>query len=328
VAGRPAGLVTRAVELLGWAVTACAGLLALTQAFGIGGLPVLYVLQALTPVLLLPAVPLAVAAAATGRLGLAATNALVATALVVLVAPAVIAVDAPVPPPGTPSLRVAHSNVYYRSREPDAAAATLLGMDADVLAVTEYTPRLAAALAARGAAAAYPHRVEVPSWDASGVALHSRHPIVEVISTSIGTRPGLDVVIDADGTRVHVLVVHPVPATRRRTMQRWAADLAEIGRVALARDLPVLLVGDFNAARWHPEFRRLLRRGFRDAHESLGRGLARSWPLGRRIPPFVRIDHALVSGAVLPVRIADVVVPGSDHVAFVVDVALSPPSVA
>ena len=65
------------------------------------------------------------------------------------------------------------------------------------------------------------------------------------------------------------------------------------------------MTGDFNASWWHPQMRRLMRRGgWRDAHIDTGHGLSCSWPnerwhtVFRWHPPFVRIDHALVNDGV------------------------------
>ena len=55
-------------------------------------------------------------------------------------------------------------------------------------------------------------------------------------------------------------------------------SLATIGDEATSPGPPTIVVGDFNASRWHPPFRRLLRRGLRDSHEWLGHGFSTSWP--------------------------------------------------
>ena len=39
---------------------------------------------------------------------------------------------------------------------------------------------------------------------------------------------------------------------------------------------------------------------------------------------FVRLDHGLVRGAVAPVRVREVPLPGSDHRGFVVLLSLAP----
>ena len=78
-----------------------------------------------------------------------------------------------------------------------------------------------------------------------------------------------------------------------------------------------VLAGDLNASAGHPGFRGLLRT-MDDAGEASGRWLVRTWPHGRRVPPFVALDHVLTRG--LAVESFEAVrVPGSDHDAILVD---------
>ncbi len=88
---------------------------------------------------------------------------------------------------------------------------------------------------------------------------------------------------------------------------------------------PTLVVGDFNTTYWQPAFRELLTAGpgYRDGHALMGKGLTASWPDNKRVPPFARIDHALVDSRVVPVNVHNVTLPGSDHIGFVIDVAVS-----
>ena len=95
----------------------------------------------------------------------------------------------------------------------------------------------------------------------------------------------------------------------------WAQDLDRLHTWQLAQpaDQPLFMAGDFNASQSHPAFRAMLE-GLTDAHRATGGGWVRTWPQGRRIPPFVQLDHVLgrgvtaVDAGVTPVR-------GSDHAA-------------
>ncbi len=73
------------------------------------------------------------------------------------------------------------------------------------------------------------------------------------------------------------------------------------------------MAGDFNASQSHPEFRAMLD-GLTDAHRATGGGWVRTWPQGRRIPPFVQLDHVLGRG-VTPVDAGVTAVRGTDHAA-------------
>ncbi len=85
---------------------------------------------------------------------------------------------------------------------------------------------------------------------------------------------------------------------------------------------PAVMTGDFNAAWWHPEFRAILANGWRDVHHTVGRGLSGSWPVDRLLTPrFIRLDHALVNDGLVVGHVADVDIPGSDHLGLLVSVS-------
>lgn len=297
------------------------GLLAITQTVGWTGLSIVYAAQAMTPYLLTPAIPIAVVAARFERSALAFVSAAVACCLLWLTLPVVFH-DRPAPAAARGvQLTIAHANVYRGNSDAATAAAALLDTDADVIAVTEYSDRFGRRLREAGVLDSHPYVLERDPGDRDGVALFSRHPITSGAVTSIGHQLGIEATLDVHGTAVRVLVVHPLPAVDRPALRRWRDDLPTIGDRALASSLPTVVVGDFNASRWHPAFRRLLDRGLHDAHEQLGRGFSVSWPMGFAVPPFVRLDHAVLTERLTPTAVSDIDVPGSDHRGFVVTVA-------
>ncbi|MCX6522562.1 MAG: endonuclease/exonuclease/phosphatase family protein [Actinobacteria bacterium] len=336
MADRPARLVTalrralvrirESLPLLGWIATASIGFVAISQAFGFTWIPALWVLQALTPLVLGAAAPLAVIGVLTRRRTMAAVNLGVLIALVWLVFPVVFHADPGARAPDARPLSVVSGNVYYRTDRPDEIAAALLALDADVIAMTEFSAPVEDAFARLDADGRYPFVAARAPGDRNGVAVYSRYPIIDRTIGPIGQGLAVDVVLDVDGVATRVVVVHPLPGTDGPSLEAWSGDLAAIGTIAGpdADGARTLIVGDFNATRWHPAFRDLLRRGWRDAHEVLGDGWSRSWPTGGPIPPLVRIDHALVGDAVAVTDVSDVALPGSDHRGFVVTVAIDP----
>jgi len=314
-------IVGTLARLAVWIATAAMGALAITQAFGVTGIPVVFVLQALTPFLLAPAIPLATIAALAGWHRMALVNVGVAAAVLWLSAPLAIH-DQPVPATaGATSVTVAHANTYYRTDRPELAAATLLALDVDVLAITEYSWQFGHAFDEAGGAQRYPYEAVRSPGDRNGIALFSRYPIVDSIITPIGQAMAIDATVVVDGSPLRLVVVHPLPGTNTASLDTWERDLRAIDD-AVDPDPATILFGDFNATRWHPAFRDLLDEGWLDVHESLGRGWSMSWPTDVVGPPFVRIDHALLGEDVSVGRVRDLDVPGSDHRAFVIDVAL------
>ncbi len=199
--------------------------------------------------------------------------------------------------PESRPLSIVHANLLYINHRVADVPASLATLDADVITFSELTPSHAARLQASALAAEYPYRIELPARHASGTGLWSRYPVTERVTARTKHHT---VVADvaAPGGTIQVIVVHTQSPIDHH--HQWLSDLDRLG--ALCVDQPAVMTGDFNAGWWHPEFRRLLRRGgWRDAHIAVGRGLSCSWPTDqwhvafRWHPPFVRLDHALAN---------------------------------
>jgi endonuclease/exonuclease/phosphatase (EEP) superfamily protein YafD len=319
-------LVRRVVRLLAWLATAGIGTVAASQAFGGTWLAPLFVLQALTPYLVVLGVPLLVVAvwlrarlmallALAGVLGLGS-----------LLIPMFDRPELPVVEPTAPRLVVAHANAYFENERHDLAAVDIMSIEADVLAVTEYSYEVAEQLTRQGVAERYPYRAVRDAPYRNGIALFSKFPLVDALVAPIGTQMGIVATVEVGGRPVRVIVAHPLPGVRQQDIGQWADDLRSLGRLVGSSDVPTLVVGDLNSSRWHPPYRHLLAWGLTDAHEALGRPWSMSWPMDKPGPPFVRIDHALFTDGIVPVEIRDVEVTGSDHLAFVLTAAVAAPA--
>jgi len=180
-------------------------------------------------------------------------------------------------------------------------------------------PRHEAALLADPGATHYPHRVHRAAANADGMLLWSRFPLTDAEWPTTDSRPWVIATVCPPGGALRVVLAHNNPPTTRRGLRGWEPSMEAVHDAATSPGPPTMIVADLNAARWHPPFRRLLDRGWRDAHESVGRGLSVSWPTTGLWPvPFVRLDHALVRADVDIAAVEDFTVPGSDHRAFVV----------
>jgi endonuclease/exonuclease/phosphatase (EEP) superfamily protein YafD len=223
-------------------------------------------------------------------------------------------------------MTVFFGNLLAHNPTVPAAMATVAATDADVLVLTEFTPVMHDALVVE-CGDRYPHRIEAVLSNPAGIAIWSRVPLTGAMAP-LSDRPSVDALVHVHGTSVRLIGVHTEPPTMRA--REWSRELRDIGDLAepgtgdgVGADL---VLGDFNAARWHPSFRRLLRRGWTTAHEWLGHWSSNSWANeGRAFPLFVRIDHALLRGDRLqPVRLVEVPLPGSDHRGFVLTVTVRP----
>lgn len=318
-------LARRAVRLFAWVATATLGIVAASQAFGGTWIAVLFVLQALTPYLVL-AGGVVVLVAVWLRARLMALVALVAVAgLASLLAPFFQRPTLPDIGADAPRLVVAHANAYFENERHDLAAVDIMAIEADLLAVTEYSFEVAEQLTRQGVADVYPYRAVRDAPFRNGIALFSKLPLVDALVAPIGTQMGIVATVELAGRPVRVIVAHPLPGVRQGDVGQWSGDLRALGRLVGSSDAPTIVVGDLNATQWHPPFRHLLDWGLTDAHTALGRPWSMSWPTDRIGPPFVRIDHALFTEGVVPVEIRDLEVSGSDHLAFVLTAALAAP---
>ena len=310
------------MELTLWITTALMGVLAISQALGSTPLIVLFVGHAITWYALAPALPIAIVAAVTRVDGwwlLVVVNAAIAAAHAALLWPVLRHERAPAPAPEDPSFSLVFANTYYENERTADTAAALLDLDPDVIALAEYTPDMESSLRAKGAFERYRFQVGAADVTRDGIVLMSKLPLMDGVHHRIGDVPGVDATLDVEGRAVRVLVVHPLAPLHRRDLRSWRRDLATYRQLLSAAadgPAPMVVVGDFNAARGHPELRALVdRTPFRSAHEWLGRGFSTSWPIDGVMPPFVRIDHAFVH-ALVPVRVDDLDTPGSDHRGF------------
>ena len=309
---------TRARSTLAWVLVAPWAAWAVVRAGGLDrGFPLVQ-LVAYTPYAVALAALAALAALLLRRRAAAAMAAVAAVALAALVAPRAVG-GGEAGAAAEPRLRVVTANVYNGEVAPGELLALVRRERADVLALQELTPALAAELDRR-LRPVLPHAL-VAAWPgAAGTALYSRVPVRELPAP-----PGLRVAMTHAELRVpgaapvRVMSVHPTAPLRRSATSRWRGDLRSLP-AAPARGPVQILAGDFNATLDHRELRRLLGLGYRDAADVAGAGLRPTWR-GRRAPP-VTIDHVLAPERVAVLGVAVRELPGSDHRAVAATLAL------
>lgn len=314
----PGGTRARVVELLAWLTVALVGLITLTQAFGWAGTRGVAVVQTLTPYLGVVLAPIGVLAVVLRRWSIAAVSSAVGLGILILAAPLAFPGDQPAAASGATGLRVATANLLYANDRTEDVAVVLDDLAADVIVLTEYTPEHQRRLLASPLADRYPHRTELPGRRAGGIAVWSTAP-VEVTDPPDTYSFSIDLTVEGPDGPVRIVAMHmPTPIN---SFDDWRRDLRtaeQIGRTATG---PTMVIGDLNSSFWHPDFRRLLDVGFVDAHQANGRGFSASWPTDKVVPAFVRLDHALTIGGLVPTDVRDFEIPGSDHTGFVVSVS-------
>ncbi|MGO4186532.1 endonuclease/exonuclease/phosphatase family protein [Pseudarthrobacter sp. TAF60_1] len=195
----------------------------------------------------------------------------------------------------------------------------------DILALPELGPPGLESLETAGIAAVFPYRSVDVDWAGVGSAIFSRFPLQasgRVPDSAFYQSRGVVTVPGAAGP-IHLTAVH-IDSPRPGRTPEWRRELHQVGeaRQDVAGAAPAILLGDFNASYDHREFRGLLATGFTDAAQASGMGMAPTWPAGSRIPPFVTLDHVLVTGGIGIRSFATVSVPGTDHAGVVAELLL------
>ena len=318
------------VLLVGWAVALSLLALSVTQWVGFDRWRPVAVLQSLSFQALPCAAPVTVAAVGGGAWALAAVALAPLLTWGWLVLPALRA-RRPAAAADAHTITVFFGNLWAHNPTVPAAMDVVATCGADLLVLTEFTPAMHHALD-EACGVRYPHRIEDVRPDPAGIAVWSNRPVRGDL-VDLSDRPSIDVTVnvtvdvtgdvgvDGGDTPLRIIGVHTEPPTMRA--REWSRELGDIGDLAEGADM---VIGDFNAARWHPSFRALLARGWTTAHEWLGVWWRNSWANdGRAFPLFIRIDHALLRDHVRPVEVREVPLPGSDHRGFVLTVSISLP---
>jgi len=174
--------------------------------------------------------------------------------------------------------------------------------------------------AARFAGLPYRMVAVVPPGRLSGVTILVRDELSPVLlEIPFDVREAAAVRIEADGSPLTVLGVHPLsPTTGARSAGRNEV-LRQAGEWIATVEEPLLLVGDLNATPWSSAHRALRREG-RLFDSLAGRGLQPTWPDGWG-PLMIPIDHALHSGGVVVLERRTGPATGSAHRPLIVTVA-------
>lgn len=224
-------------------------------------------------------------------------------------------------PAAAVELRVATVNANVGGADPEALVRLVRDERIDVLAVQQLPTAGIAALTEAGLDRLLPHHELHPEYDSS---IYSRLPLFLGGPLHADTAwPQTTAAVTVGGRTVRLVAVHtyyPVGDPRR-----WTRDMAALAAVARDSGPDMVFLGDFNATLDHAPMRDLLAAGLVDTHAELGRGWARTWPVGKTlVPPLVQLDHVLHGSGLVGVSVGERTVPGTDHRAVVAVLALPP----
>ena len=225
-------------------------------------------------------------------------------------------------------IRVAHGNLLYLNDRHTEVIRTLTVLRADVIALCEVTDAWDHAIAQHHEfSALYPHRIVATADHADGIAVYSKFEIISHQVTPMVTKNAVVATLDHPTTPFQVVTPHPMPPVSRLKTRDWRPSI-ELIRESISEATPALLIGDLNAAHWHPTLRRLTK-GRALRHIRAGRrgrwagGLSPSWRPHRKLPKLVRLDHAWTNCGMSATHVSSFSIPGSDHDGLLIEVVFS-----
>ena len=234
----------------------------------------------------------------------------------------------PAPALDSPQLTVAHLNTLAGNQEKEKVVEFIRDSGADFVFLTEVTGPL---LELIESAEDLPYETVVGTSRSFGVLGLARsstiasNPSIEGHVTNLGeTRlPGVVIEAQLGDQPFEILSFQTSSPGRAAKAEGRDSQLAAAAEWVAERDIPVLLIGDFNATPWTPALSDLMRTA--DLTDSArGRGFSGSWPAGWG--PFkIPIDHALHSEGLTTVKRVRGPSAGSDHLSLIVTLALSEP---
>jgi len=228
-----------------------------------------------------------------------------------------------------PRLRLAVANVYVDNPTPEDAARQLVGCGADVIVIAEATPSFMETFDAAGGKESHPHRVLDPADTSDyAVAIASRLPLEPASQMRrIGPLNLAVAEIKVDGVLTTIAGLNPEAPFDSGGYEQWRAQIEALESFVPEVVGPLVVAGDLNTTRFRPEFQELLDTGLIDCIDALGQAWKPSFSLRSVLPLgawslVMRLDHALSNDGVRPLRVRNLEARGSDHLPFLITLAV------
>jgi vancomycin resistance protein VanJ len=259
--------------------------------------------------------------------------------------------------PAGQTLRALTFNVWGYNPRMNDVEAWIHGSGADVVMLQEITPQHTQDVLPK-LYDIYPyHSDQEDTHHWNGTANYnttlSRYPIVAIEEVNLGTPDTSNpvrIVLDVNGQKIAVYNVHmawpggkprlPVPERFNHFYVQVMLGYTDKIRNAQINSLlehlksepyPYIVAGDFNTSDLTPTYN-LLASHLRDSFREAGTGLGGSWPVASSrglpgfIPPLIRIDYIWHSDHFLALDAQQGPPLGSDHLALMATLSLSPTS--
>lgn len=217
-------------------------------------------------------------------------------------------------------------NVFGRNEQPEAVVDNIAAVDADIVALQEYSPGLRSVIHPL-LTERYPHFQYCAGGERAFVGLYAKLPFepldADACSSSIMSTDRTARIIvrfqTEDGPAFSLATTHndwPAPVTRQ------AEQFATLSEALSRVELPLILVGDFNSTPWSYALRGfvgaagLTRHTFNLPTFPTLWYYLRDW---RAMVPILPIDHVMTRGAIAIHDLRTGEPSGSDHLPIIVD---------
>ena len=205
-------------------------------------------------------------------------------------------------------------NTRCDSSSRDTTAETVLSLEPDIVIIQDIGERMREEFTDQGIDGRYAHQAFFPSSDPStcGIAIYSKIPMEQL---DISTSGHAAVLSQIDATEVLLFATdNPSPT---KDLEGWKSEMNQLGHAAAASDLPVVVVGDFNAVNEHFPLREIKERAY--LHDvTSGLGWFPTWETGNGFIPLIQIDHVLASPGITADRAKTLTVGRNAHRALLV----------
>ncbi len=161
------------------------------------------------------------------------------------------------------------------SSTPEEMVEALRASGADLLSIHEVTPGWSQWLQ-DSLSDVYPHHHTMVDLGIFGMSIFSRYPLSSVDTFYYQEIPNLRVCIQKDGTDLCLISVHTEPALNDYSLRRLEGQLETLAGQISRMDMPLMVLGDFNAVSWSKELQQFMdntgllesRSGFMDRQRS------------------------------------------------------------
>ncbi len=218
-------------------------------------------------------------------------------------------------------LRALLINVNERNRRYDLVLQYIADADPDLVLLEEVNTDWLTALAPL--AGRYPHTELCARDDTYGIALYSKHPLLEsrIIYCGKAALPSIVSRIAVHNREITLVGTHPLPPLTALHTRRRNEQLIALARVIAKLPRPLVLMGDLNVSKWSFYYQRFVRK-CRLYDSGKGHGFHPTWPRWI-VPLLTELDHCLLSHDlhVLTQQVGNNV--GSDHYPLLVEFAFA-----